>query len=114
MHEASIALSIIEIANDHCARAGYKRVDTIEVNIGSASGVLPAALQMAFDIVKLDTPAREAELMIIEIPIGGTCNDCGDSFETDEMYLLNCPGCSGKSFVFTKGRELDVKEIEVS
>jgi hydrogenase nickel incorporation protein HypA/HybF len=113
MHEASIALSILDIARKHCEEAGYSVIQSIEVDIGSASGVLPDALSMAFDIVKLETPAHDASLVINEIPIGGGCNDCGRDFTSEEMFILACPHCGGRDFKLTTGRELDIKEIEV-
>ncbi len=113
MHEASIALGIIEIAEEHCRKAGYSKIQSIEVDIGSASGVLPDALAMAFDIVKLDTLAGGASLLINEIPIGGRCGGCDCDFTTHDMYILACPECGGSALEITSGRELDIKEIEV-
>jgi hydrogenase nickel incorporation protein HypA/HybF len=113
MHEASIALSILDIARKHCEEAGYTAITSISVDIGSASGILPDALSMAFDIVKLETPANDASLLINEIPIGGNCSGCGQDFITDEMFILACPHCGDRNFKLTTGRELDIKEIEV-
>jgi hydrogenase nickel incorporation protein HypA/HybF len=114
MHEASIACSIIEIAEDHCRKAGYKRIDSIEVTIGSASGVLPDALLMAFEIARADTLAGGASLIINHVSLGGACRECGEDFETDEAFILHCPRCGGKDFSLTRGRELDITEIEVN
>ena len=114
MHEASIAASIIEIAEEHCRKAGYGRIDSVEVDIGHASGVLADALLMAFDIVKLETLANEASLIINNIPIGGDCHGCGEPFTTEEMFLLACPGCGGGDFSIKTGREMNIKEIEVN
>lgn len=113
MHEASIAMSILEIAEDHCRKAGYSAIRVVEVKVGSASGIMPDALYMAFDIVKLDTIANDAKLTIIEIPLGGTCRGCENAFQTDEPFILACPNCGGKDFALDTGRELDISEIEV-
>jgi hydrogenase nickel incorporation protein HypA/HybF len=112
MHEASIALSILEIAEEQCRRAGCGRVRSIVVNVGAASGVLADALTTAFDIIKLDTIAGDARLQINEIPLGGDCHECSRSFSTDEPFILECPHCNGKDFRMDKGRELDITEIE--
>lgn len=113
MHEASIALSILDIAKKQCEEAGYSSIQSIVVDIGGASGILPDALMMAFDIVKLETPAHDATLVINEIPIGGRCDDCSREFTTDDSFVLTCPHCGGREFKLTNGRELDIKEIEV-
>lgn len=113
MHEASIALSIIEAAAQEAGRKGYGSIKSVSVNIGSASGVLPHALATAFDIVKLEGPAHEAELHINEIPLGGTCGSCSRRFETGEQFILACPHCGARDFQFTTGREMEIIEIEV-
>jgi len=113
MHEASIAISIIEIAEDHCRKEGYESIQSINVRIGSASGVLPGALGMAFEIVRHDTLAAGAVLNVEEVPLGGTCNDCGDPFQTDDQFILACPACGGKNFSMHTGREMEIIEIEV-
>lgn len=113
MHEASIAMSVIEIAERHCLEAGYKSISNIALRIGGASGVLPDALVMAFDIVKLDTIAKEAILKIEEIPLGGTCRICGRDFITQDQFIVCCPHCDGRDLELTTGRELDIIDIEV-
>lgn len=113
MHEASIALSILDTAQEHCRKAGYRTVQSIVVDIGSASGILPDALAMAFDVVKTDSIANDASLIINVIPIGGHCGSCDTDFTADETFILECPNCGGVNFKITAGRELDVREIEV-
>jgi hydrogenase nickel incorporation protein HypA/HybF len=114
MHEASIALSILDIAEKHCRRAGYSTVESVVVDIGTASGVLPEALSMAFEIAKADTIAHEASLIINTIPIGGHCTGCSGDFTSDELFILVCPNCGDRSFRILTGRELDIKEIEAN
>jgi len=113
MHEASIAMNVIEIAEKHCLDAGYSNITSIELRIGKASGVLPGALEMAFDIVKLDTMAANANLLIESVPLGGRCRSCHTDFTTEDRFILACPNCQGRDFTLERGRELDIKEIEV-
>jgi hydrogenase nickel incorporation protein HypA/HybF len=113
MHEASIALSVIEIAETHCRNAGYKSIKNIGLRIGNGSGVLPDALLMAFDIVKLETLAQGAGLTIENIPLGGLCRSCSSRFTTGDQFILACPKCQGRDFNLDRGRELDITEIEV-
>jgi hydrogenase nickel incorporation protein HypA/HybF len=114
MHEASIVLSILSIAEGHCRKAGYGRVESIGVRIGNASGVMADALLSAFDIVKLGTISEGAELIIEGIPLGGECRSCGGEFTTDEPFILQCPECGSADFDMVSGRELDITEIEVA
>jgi hydrogenase nickel incorporation protein HypA/HybF len=112
MHEASIALSILEIAEENCKKAGYGRVTSVGVKVGRASGVLPGALLLAFDVVKTGTIAAEATLLIEDIPLGGSCRACGGDFTSEERYVLSCPACGSLEFAINSGRELDIVEIE--
>jgi hydrogenase nickel incorporation protein HypA/HybF len=114
MHEASIALSIVDIAGRHCRQEGYNIVQSIVINVGSASGVVTGTLLSAFDIVKTDTIAKNAELVINEIQLGGMCSDCGSDFTAEEQFIIECPVCKGSNFSLDRGRELDVLEIEVA
>lgn len=114
MHEASIALSVLDIATENCRKAGYSRIESIRLRIGRASGVMPDALIFAFDAAKTDTIAEKATVIIDEILVGGCCNNCGKDFITEEIYVLCCPECKGLSFKINTGRELEIIDIEVS
>lgn len=114
MHEASIALNVIEIAAENCRKAGYSRIDSIRLRIGMASGVMTDAILFAFDALKIDTIAAGATVIIDEIPVSGICGNCGKDFITKEAYILCCPECGGLSFKVNTGRELEILDMEVS
>ncbi len=114
MHEASIALGLIDIISDECRKGGYNRVVSVRVRIGRASGVMPDALIFAFDAIKGDSVADGAILSIEEVPVGGLCSDCDGSFDVEEEYVFSCPLCGGTSFQITAGREMDIVDMEVS
>ncbi len=113
MHEVSIAQGILDIIIENSERHGFRKVNSVTLRIGRASGIVVDALRFAFEIVKKDTIASEAELLIEEIPVGGVCLNCNNSFTTEDNYILECPHCGGISFKITKGRELDIIELDV-
>ncbi|HBG91956.1 MAG: hypothetical protein A3J81_02485 [Nitrospirae bacterium RIFOXYB2_FULL_43_5] len=113
MHEASIALSVLEIAVDSCRKAGYNRIESIRLKIGRASGIMIDALLFAFNAVKADTIAAEASVIIDEIAVSGLCSSCDKDFVTEEKYVLCCPECSSASFNIKTGRELEIIDMEV-
>lgn len=113
MHEVAIAESLCNVAVENCTRSGYAKITSIQVVIGKASGVMPEALVFAFDAVKLDTIAADAKLEITEVPLRGTCGDCGRTFETEERYVFACPHCGGIRYTLEGGRELSISEMEV-
>jgi len=114
MHEASIAASLLEIVSGQCRKGGYSRVESINLKVGRASGIMKDALIFAFDAMKEDSPAKEALLHIEEVPVTGLCADCNSTFTTEQEYILSCPSCGGSSFRMTAGRELDIIDMEVS
>jgi hydrogenase nickel incorporation protein HypA/HybF len=115
MHETALALSILDIVANKCSEAGGKTVDAVRVRIGKAAGVLPEALQFAFDAVKATTVADKAQLVIEHVPVGGTCGDCGKEFSVDNVqYVFACPNCGSKSFEIKTGREMEIVDMEIN
>ena len=114
MHELSIAQNLIDIVVEQCLKNGFQEVESIHIKIGRASGIMPDALNFAFNAIKTDSIAKNAFLNIEEIPVAGICRDCNNEFIVEEEYILCCPSCKGSSFVITTGRELDIVDMEVS
>ena len=114
MHELSIAQNLLDIVSAQCLKDGFKEIESINIKVGKASGIMPDALSFAFDAIKTDTIAKNACLNIAEIPVAGSCRDCNSVFTVEEEYVLCCPSCKGSSFVITAGRELDIVDMEVS
>ncbi len=113
MHEASIVLSLLDTISSRCRQEGYSSIESVRLKIGMASGIMPEAVVFAFQAAKHDTIARNAELFIDMVPVGGSCNSCGKDFEVNEKYVLSCPLCGSLSFRISKGHELDIVEMEV-
>jgi hydrogenase nickel incorporation protein HypA/HybF len=114
MHESSIALSLLEIIEERCREEGCKSVESVRVRAGKASGVSSESLSFAFEILKKDTIAHEAKLIIDLVPLGGLCSRCENQFTTEEAYILECPHCSSTSFKINQGYELEFVEMEVN
>jgi len=114
MHEVSLALSLLEIIEKKCREEGCQRVEAVRVRVGKASSVQPEAFSFAFEVVKKDTIAENARFIIDLIPLGGTCSACGNRFETEESYILECPSCGSPSLQITQGYELEIVELEVN
>jgi hydrogenase nickel incorporation protein HypA/HybF len=113
MHEASIVLSLLDTVTGRCREEGYRSVESVKIKIGMASGIMPEAIAFAFEAAKQDTIARDAELFIEMVPVGGSCSDCSGDFEVNETYVVKCPLCGSASFRIRKGYELDIVEMEV-
>ena len=114
MHEASIAISLLETVSGLCQKEGYNSIESLRLKVGKASGILPDALLFAFDIAKAGTLASQAELIIEHVAIGGFCSDCGSQFDSKERYIYSCPACKSTAIKITRGDELQIIDMEVN
>ncbi len=111
MHEMSIAMNIVEIAVQSAKQHGAQKINSITVEIGALSGVVPEALEFCFEAATKDTPAEGSKLEIIYLKAEAHCPHCGIHFETDQ-FLNICPNCGQQ--VFAQGaHQLQVKTINV-
>jgi hydrogenase nickel incorporation protein HypA/HybF len=113
MHEASIAMNILDTLIAQCERDGYGKITEVQVQIGAAANVLPESLSFTFDIVKRETIAREAQLRIDLIPVGGHCPGCKREFTTEAQYIWECPFCATPGLEITQGSEIRIVSMEV-
>lgn len=114
MHEAAIALSILDIVIEKCTEMGGHSIDVVMIRIGKAAGVLPEALSFAFDAVKADTIAGGARLVIEKVPLGGICAACRQGFTVEEAtYVFTCPLCYSNLIEINSGREMEIMEMEI-
>ena len=115
MHESSLAINIIDIAQTQCKERSCTMVDSVTIRLGKASGVLPESLEFAFNALKENTVAAKAKLIFEIIPVGGTCGSCNKQFESkDAPYILACPHCGSTTFEITKGREMEIVSLEIN
>ncbi len=115
MHEASIVSQLLHIAIAECEKNGYKKIDSIKVTIGRATGIMIDALLFAFNVLKEGTLASDSSLIVEEIPVRAMCNDCGEKIESNENYIIfECPKCGSFSINLISGKELNITEMEVS
>jgi hydrogenase nickel incorporation protein HypA/HybF len=114
MHEASIAISLLETVSDICRREGYDSIESVRLKVGKTAGILPDALLFAFDVAKAGTIASQAALIIEFVRLGGFCIDCGSEFESDERFIYSCPDCKSSAIKITRGNEMQIIDMEVN
>lgn len=113
MHELSIVMSIIGIAEKESAKHGAAGVDEIELDIGELSGIEMAAFDFAWEQAVQSTLLEHAKRTINRIPGEGCCQDCEAVFPMQELYAP-CPVC-GQHFVqIQQGKELRVKSLVIN
>jgi hydrogenase nickel incorporation protein HypA/HybF len=113
MHEASIALSIINAVEQQLAEGKIAgRVETVSIRVGRLTAVVPDNLKFLFGVLSEDTPLAGSSLDITMVPVRGRCRTCGISAELEKLCFL-CSGCGSPDLELTSGRELELTAVEV-
>jgi hydrogenase nickel incorporation protein HypA/HybF len=112
MHELSIAMNIVELAVEEAGKANSSVITQVDVEIGSLAGVEKEALLFAWDSARLETPAKNAALIIHSIPAEAECLECGKAFPI-EHFFAQCPHCGSFRYDIKKGRELRIRSLLV-
>lgn len=113
MHELSVAMGIVNIAEKEIKKANKNKVTLIELEIGSISGVELDSLEYVWDIAVKDTVLENAEKVIDFIEAEAKCLECDTKFSVENVYD-NCPKCKSYFKDIIKGKELRVKSLEVT
>jgi hydrogenase nickel incorporation protein HypA/HybF len=112
MHELSIVMSIIEIAEDNAKRENASMITEIELEIGKQAGVVMEALEFAIESAKVGTMLEKAAWVVHDIPALARCTSCGHEFETGAL-CSPCPECGNPFSDIFQGRELRVKSLKI-
>ncbi len=112
MHELSIMQAAMDLALRRAQEANASRVHLIRLRVGQLSGVVPDALQFAFEALSSGTLAHGAKLDIEHVPARFWCGACQREFVADDM-IGECPDCHGLSADVRSGRELELASMEI-
>lgn len=92
MHELSIAMSIVEMAQEE-AQARDLRVTAVHLKLGALSGVVKEALLSSYGIACDGTPLEGSRLLIEDVPLEVFCSRCNANRRAVSMQWLACPQC---------------------
>src|SRR5688572_29635830 len=113
MHELTLMMNIIDIAEEQVKKAHAHQIDSIELEIGSLAGVEMGALDFAWQSAVHNTVLEKAERTINNIQAIAKCPNC--EYEYPVMDLFDpCPVCQEILKDYLQGKELKVKSLVVS
>ena len=104
--------SALSLALDQARQVGASQVHIIRLRIGILSGVVPDALEFAFEALAPGTPAEGAKLAIDHVPARFWCATCLREFQSDDMFA-ECPECHNLSGELRAGREMELASLEI-
>lgn len=112
MHELSIAIGIVELAEKEAIKANSNSIETIELEIGDLSGVEIEALEFAWPVAVKGTMLENAKKIIDKVSGKAKCLECDNLFDIENLYD-SCPKCRSHFKDIYRGKELRVKYITV-
>lgn len=112
MHEVSMMQNTLDIAIAQARQNGATKIERLTMNIGELSGVIPEALEFAFEVLIRGTIAENAQLEIKTIPVVCYCQECDRHFQPNN-YIYECPECQRISTNIIHGRELELVSLVV-
>lgn len=112
MHEFSIALSIIEIAEKEAKKVSSSEVSELVLDIGTMAGIEYHALDFAMESATKNTMLEKAKIIVNKIPAKGKCKSCGHEFEVETAFD-QCPKCNEFVIEIMSGKELKIKSLVV-
>jgi hydrogenase nickel incorporation protein HypA/HybF len=109
MHELSIAMSIVEMAEEYTTA----KITAVHLKLGPLSGVVKIALENAFSLAREGTILETANLIIEQMPIVAHCPKCAADRTLPSMQSFLCPVCETPLSEIIHGRELEVVALEI-
>jgi hydrogenase nickel incorporation protein HypA/HybF len=113
MHELSIAMSIVEIAQEEAERRGQVQVQAVHLRLGLLSGVVKEALLSSYEMACEATPLEGSQLLIEEIPVEVFCPKCDLPRPIRSIQSFCCPECGTPTPTVLCGKELEVVALEI-
>jgi hydrogenase nickel incorporation protein HypA/HybF len=112
MHELSIAMSIVEMAEEE-AKTRNVHVNAVHLKLGKFSGVVKEALLSSYEIACDGTPLQGSRLVIEEVPLEVFCPACNQKRTLNSLQWFVCPECGTTTPTVVHGKELEVTALEI-
>ena len=112
MHEFSIAMNIVEIAEAEAAKAKANAVKELVLDVGTMSGIEFYALDAALEMAVKNTILDKTEITVNKIIAQAKCTECSCVFEIQQVFDP-CPECSSLYHELLSGKELQVRSLVI-
>jgi hydrogenase nickel incorporation protein HypA/HybF len=113
MHELSIAMSIVELAEEE-AKNRNVQIEAVHLKLGALSGVVKEALLSCYEMACENTAVQGSRLIIEEVPVVIFCATCNAHRTLSSVQQFTCPECGTPSWEVLQGKELLVVALEVN
>ncbi len=110
MHEMSIAVELLQQLETLALEHGADHVDDFAVTAGAMRGIVPEALDIAFESIAKGTLAEGAKLKLEIIPVIARCKQCDHQFPPGEDSFL-CELCNQADVDIIQGNEIVLSSV---
>jgi hydrogenase nickel incorporation protein HypA/HybF len=114
MHELSIAINIVEMAEQEARRRGGVQVSAVHLKLGLLCGVVKEALRFSYGVSCEGTMLEGSELVIEEAPVVVYCENCAAERSLSSIQAFFCPVCSTPALKVIRGKELELVGMEIN
>lgn len=112
MHELSLCEGILDIIQAEAQAKGFKKVESVWLEIGQLAAVDEQAMRFSYDVVVKNTIAESSILHIDIVPGSAWCLACTKTVPVKARFDA-CPECGNYQVQLVGGDEMRVKEMEV-
>ena len=109
MHELSVAHAVVSTVLS-AVPEDSTRIRAVRIRVGDLSGVVPAALEFAYEVAVQGTRLADAVLLVERAPVVIRCPECGDQLLAD-VHSFVCPGCLRPCGQVVSGKEIEVLDV---
>jgi hydrogenase nickel incorporation protein HypA/HybF len=113
MHELSIAMSIVEMAEEEIRQRGSVHISAVHLRLGALSGVVKEALMSSYEMASEDSALKGSRLVIEDVPVKIFCSNCRAPRAISSVQLFCCAECGTPSSEIVQGKELEVVALEI-
>jgi hydrogenase nickel incorporation protein HypA/HybF len=114
MHELSIAMGIVEMAEEEMANRNNAHVYAVHLRLGCFSGVVKEALLSSYEIACTSGPLEGSQLLIEDVPVEIYCTHCQAPRAVVSIQQLHCAECGTPSADVVHGKEIEVTFLEIT
>jgi len=110
MHELSIVASMVDTVEKIMEEQKLTVVDTIVLQIGELSGIVPEFVEQCFPMATYRSPLKDAKLKLEMVPGNGKCQLCKGVYHVGDNRGV-CPFCGSVYYDVVSGSEFVIKEL---
>jgi len=113
MHEYSITCSILDILNKVVKENNIKKLKRINFEIGSIAHIEPDSIEFYYRFLTRDSNIlKDASLKFKRKKVQIECGDCKEISNIKNLFVAECPKCSGRNIKFINDDEIKIISVE--